>query len=441
MAGKVAKGFSPLGPKTYLCKSKYGNEMEERRVVITGMGVISPIGNDIDTFKHSIAEGVCGIVPIEGMDEFGELPVHVAGRVRDFNPVGLGMDAASVRRSDQFSQFATCAAIQAVAQSGLESGVNIEPDRFGVYVGSGIGGMQTFVKQTRVMVDEGVSRISPHFIPMLISNIGAGNIAIRFNAQGPCLPVVSACSTSTHAVGEAFRAVKYGQADAIIAGGSEAAVTPLGLGGFANIKALSTSTDPLQASLPFDRRRGGFVMAEGAAMLVLEEYGHAVRRGAQIIAEVAGYGNTCDAYHYTAPRPDGTTTAAAVKQSLREAGYESGKMLYINAHGTGTLLNDKCETAAFKLALGEDEARKAMISSTKSMTGHMIGAAGAAELIASAIALQCGFLPPTIGYAEPDPDCDLDYIPRTARQIQAEFALSSSLGFGGHNAVVTLRRI
>ena len=415
--------------------------MEERRVVITGMGVISPIGNDIDTFRISLQEGRCGIVPLEGMDEYGELPVHVAGRVQDFDPVAMGMEAAAVRRSDLFSRFATCAAIQAVAQSGLESGTNIAPDRFGVYVGSGIGGMQTFVNQTKVMIEEGVSRISPHFIPMLISNIGAGNIAIRFGAQGPCLPVVSACSTSTHAVGEAFRAVKYGQADAIIAGGSEAAVNPLGLGGFANIKALSTSSDPLQASLPFDRRRGGFVMAEGAAMLVLEEYGHAVARGAHIIAEVAGYGNTCDAYHYTAPRPDGTTTAASVSQSLKEAGYESGKMLYINAHGTGTQLNDKCETAAFKLALGESEARKAMISSTKSMTGHMIGAAGAAELIASAIALEDGFLPPTIGYAEPDPECDLDYIPLTARRVQADFALSSSLGFGGHNAVVTLRRI
>lgn len=415
--------------------------MEERRVVITGMGIISPIGNNIGTFRKSLEEGRCGITLLEGMDEYGELPVHVAGRVKDFDPVALGMDAGSVRRSDLFSRFATCAAIEAVSQSGLKAGENIDPDKFGVYVGSGIGGMQTFISQTKVMIEEGVSRISPHFIPMLISNIGAGNIAIRFNAQGPCLPVVSACSTSTHAVGEAFRAVKFGMADAIIAGGSEAAVNPLGLGGFANIKALSTSSDPMQASLPFDRRRGGFVMAEGAAMLVLEEYGHAVARGAEIIAEVAGYGNTCDAYHYTAPRPDGTTTAAAVKQSLSEAGYESGKMLYINAHGTGTLLNDKCETAAFKLALGEAEARKAMISSTKSMTGHMIGAAGAAELIASAIALKEGFLPPTIGYEEPDPECDLDYIPREARQVQAEFALSSSLGFGGHNAVVTLKRV
>ena len=415
--------------------------MEARRVVITGMGVISPIGNDIDTFRRSLAEGRCGIVPLEGMDEFGELPLHVAGRVRDFNPVSYGMEIPAVRRTDLFSQFATCAAIQAVADSGLVAGENIDPARFGVYAGSGIGGMSTFIKQTRVMVDEGVSRISPHFIPMLISNVGAGNIAIRFNAQGPCLPVVSACSTSTHAVGEAFRAIKYGQADAIIAGGSEAAVNPLGLGGFANIKALSKSEDPLQASLPFDRRRAGFVMAEGAAMLVLEEYGHAMKRGAHVIAEVAGYGNTCDAYPYTAPRPDGTVTAAAITQSLEEAGYTYGKMLYINAHGTGTQLNDKCETAAIKLALGEEEARRAMISSTKSMTGHMIGAAGAAELVASAIALEDGFLPPTIGYAEPDPECDLDYIPVTARQVQADFALSSSLGFGGHNAVVTLKRI
>lgn len=414
--------------------------MEEKRVVITGMGVISPAGNSIEEFRHSIENGVCGISKLTGMDEFGPLAVHVAGLIKDFNPVAMGMDPAGARKSDRFSQFGICAAMQAMADSGLKAGENIEPGRLGCYVGSGIGGMQTFINQTLVMANEGSRRVSPMFIPMMIGNLGAGNIAIKCNAQGPCLPVVSACATSTHAIGEAFRAVKYGLADAIIAGGTEAAVNPLAIGGFANMKALTTAEDPLEACLPFDKRRGGFVMAEGAGVMILEELEHAVARGARIIAEVVGYGNTCDAYHYTAPRPDGTTTAASLSLALKEAGYSEGKLLYINAHGTGTSLNDKCETAAIKIALGEADARKAMISSTKSMTGHMLGATGAVELIASALALQNGVLPPTIGYKEPDPDCDLDYIPNSARQVQADFALSCSLGFGGHNAAVALRR-
>lgn len=410
-----------------------------KRVVITGMGTITPIGNSVETFKNNLFNGVCGIDRLSGLDEWN-LSIKVAGQIKDFDAKALGMDAASIRRSDLFNQYGNCAAIQAVAESGLVSGENIEPGRFGVYVGSGIGGMNTFIKQTHVMYTEGAERISPLFIPMMIGNICAGNIAIRFNAQGPCLPVVSACSTSTHAIGEAFRAIKHGYADAIITGGAEATVNPLAIGGFANIKALSTTENPEEACRPFDARRNGFVMAEGAGIMVLEEYEHAIKRGAKIIAEVVGYGNSCDAYHYTAPRPDGTTTAAAVKQSLQEAGYTDDKMLYINAHGTSTPLNDKCETVAFKLALGEQTARKAMISSSKSMTGHMLGATGAVELIVSALALQNGILPPTIGYAEADPECDLDYIPNQARDIQADFALSSSLGFGGHNACVTLKK-
>ena len=412
----------------------------EKRVVITGMGAVTSIGKNISEFKQSLFAGRCGLSLLEGMDKYGELNVHVGGQVKDFNPIELGMDAGSVRRSDRFSQFGICAAMQAIEQSGLKADENIPASRLGVYVGSGIGGMQTFIDQTIVMKEEGSKRVSPLFIPMMIGNLGAGNIAIKFNAQGPCLPVVSACATSTHAVGEAFRAIKYGQADAIIAGGTEAAVNPLAIGGFANMKALSTATDPLEACLPFDARRGGFVMAEGAGILILEEYNHAVKRGAHIIAEVSGYGNTCDAYHYTAPRPDGTTTAAALSQSLAEAGYTNNSLLYINAHGTGTHMNDACETKAIKIALGEQEARKVMISSTKSMHGHMLGATGAVELIASAIALEEGVLPPTIGYKEPDPECDLDYIPNTARRVQAEYALSCSLGFGGHNAAVTLKR-
>jgi len=413
--------------------------MMNKRVVITGMGTITPIGNNINTFKENLFKGVCGINKLTGLDEWN-LNIKVAGQIKDFDPKALGMDAASIRRSDLFNKYGNCAAIQAVAESGLVSGENIEPGRFGVYVGSGIGGIDTFIKQTHVMYTEGADRISPLFIPMMIGNICAGNIAIRFNAQGPCLPVVSACSTSTHAIGEAFRAIKHGYADAIIAGGAEATVNPLAIGGFANIKALSTTENPEEACRPFDARRNGFVLAEGAGIMVLEEYEHAVKRGANIIAEVVGYGNSCDAHHYTAPRPDGTTTAAAVSQSLKEAGYTEDKMLYINAHGTSTPLNDKCETKAFKIALGEENARKVMISSSKSMTGHMLGATGAVELIVSALALQNGILPPTIGYAEPDPECDLDYIPNQARNIQADFALSSSLGFGGHNACVTLKK-
>ena len=409
------------------------------RVVITGTGVITPIGNNIDTFRNNLFNGVCGIDKLTGLDDWN-LNIKVAGRIKDFDAIALGMDAASARRSDLFNQYGNCAAIQAMAECGLAAGENIEPGRLGVYVGTGIGGMETFIKQTHIMYTDGAGRISPLFIPMMIGNICAGNIAIRFNAQGPCLPVVSACSTSTHAIGEAFRAIKHGYADAIIAGGAEAAVNPLAIGGFANIRALSTTENPAEACRPFDARRNGFVLAEGAAIIVLEEYGHAIRRGANIIAEVVGYGNTCDAHHYTAPRPDGTTTAMAVSSSLKEAGYSSDKLLYINAHGTSTLLNDKCETKAFKIALGEENARKAMISSTKSMTGHMLGAAGAVELIASALALQNGILPPTIGYGEPDPECDLDYIPNQSRNIQADFALSSSLGFGGHNACVTLKK-
>lgn len=328
-----------------------------------------------------------------------------------------------------------------MAQSGLVAGENIAPERLGVYIGSGIGGMQTFVDQTKVLVNEGARRISPLFIPMMISNIAAGNVAIRFHAQGVCLPVVSACATSTHAAGEAFRAIKHGYADAILTGGSEAAVHALAIGGFANSKALSTTTNPAEASIPFDRRRNGFVMAEGAGVLLFEELEHARKRGATILAEVVGYGNSCDAYHYTAPRPDGAAASNAMRQALEEASFTAGEALYINAHGTSTPLNDKTETQVIKLALGEEEARKASISSTKSMTGHMLGATGAVELIASALALRDGIVPPTIGLQEADPECDLDYTPRKAKPRTLDVAISNSLGFGGHNACVALRKL
>lgn len=411
-----------------------------RRVVITGLGVLSPIGNDIESFEKAVFNGECGITTFTEMDG-KRLPISVAAHVKGFDPIAAGLTKADVRRSDLFSQFAVAASIQAMADSQLVAGENIEPERLGVYIGSGIGGINTFATQEHICETEGIDRVSPFFAPMLIANIAGGNTAIRFNAQGPCLCSISACATSTNTVGEAMRAIRHGYADAIIAGGSEAAIAPVAIGGFASCKALSMATDPLKASLPFDKRRGGFVMGEGAAVLILEEYEHARKRGAKIYAEVTGYGHTCDAYHFTSPKPGGVAVANAINAALKESSFNAGETLYINAHGTGTHLNDLTETEAFKLALGEDEARKAIISSTKSMTGHMIGATGATELIACVLALKDGLIPPTIGLEEPDPECDLDYTPLVARQTMPDIAISNSLGFGGHNACVALRPI
>lgn len=412
----------------------------EQRVVITGLGVISPVGNTVSEFWDSLVAGECGIDKIKGFEEY-DLPIHVAGQVKNFDPAAGGLDAGNVRRSDMYCQYAMAAAYQAMMDSGLVSGENIEPERLGTYIGSGIGGMQTFVTETEKLLNEGVHRISPLFVPMMIGNIASGNVAIKFNAQGVCLPVVTACATGTHAAGEAYRAIKHGYADAIITGGAEASVHPLAIGGFANSKALSRSEDPRQASLPFNKNRGGFVMAEGAGVLIFESLDNALKRGAHIYAEVVGYGNSCDAHHYTAPRPDGVPASRAMRQSLEEAQFDAERdVLYINAHGTGTPLNDKSETVAIKLALGEEAARKAMISSTKSMTGHMLGATGAVELIASALTLKSGVVTPTIGLDEPDPECDLDYVPNVARKADVTLAISNSLGFGGHNGCVALRR-
>lgn len=409
-----------------------------KRVVITGMGVITPVGKQLDEFWKNLQQGYCGIAPIEGITE--EMTVKVAGQVKAFNGADHGLSSGDIRRSDRYCQFAVAAAIEAMERSGLEAGRNIDPERLGVYIGSGIGGMTTFVEQTRTLLEEGSKRISPLFIPMMISNIASGNVAIRFNAQGPSLAAVSACATSTNTAGEAFRAIKHGYADAIITGGSEAAVHALAIGGFANSKALSTTEDATHASIPFSKDRNGFVIAEGAGILIFEELEHALARGAEIIAEVVGYGNTCDAYHYTAPRPDAGPASRAIRQALSEADYKPTEPLYVNAHGTSTPLNDKTETLALKLALGEETARNASISSTKSMTGHLLGAAGAVELIASALALHDGVIPPTIGLEEADPECDLDYTPNVARERRVEVAISNSLGFGGHNACVALRR-
>ena len=325
--------------------------------------------------------------------------------------------------------------------SGLKSGENVAPERLGTYIGSGIGGMNTFVNETCKLMNEGANRISPLFVPMMIGNIASGNVAIKYNAQGVCLPVVTACATGTHAAGEAYRAIKHGYADAIIVGGTEASVHPLAIGGFASSKALSRSEDPKKASIPFNKNRNGFVIAEGAGVLVFESLENAQKRGAHIYAEVVGYGNSCDAHHVTAPSPDGIPAARAIKQSLDEAGFDAEKdLLYINAHGTSTPLNDKSETNAIKLAMGEDAARKAMISSSKSMTGHMLGATGAVELIVAALTLKNGVVTPTIGLDEPDPECDLDYVPNVAREADVTIAISNSLGFGGHNGCVALRK-
>lgn len=414
--------------------------MMNKRVVITGMGAITPVGNDVAAFWHALKNGVSGLNFIHGFDDV-DLPVRIVAQVKDFEPMKYGLDRGDVRKWDLFCQYAMAAAYQAMQDSGLKSGENIEPHRLGVYVGSGIGGMDVFVKESAKLFNEGAKRISPLFVPTLIANMAAGNVAIKHHAEGPCLPVVTACATGTHAVGEAYRAIKFGMADAIIAGGTEAAVQPIAIGGFANSKALTNATTLEEACTPFDARRSGFTMAEGSGILILEEYEHAVSRGATIYAEVVGYGNTCDAYHYTAPRADGVPASRAIEQALQEALFTDKDVLYINAHGTSTPLNDKTETQAIKLAMGNDLAHKAFISSTKSMTGHMLGAAGAVELIASAMALQEGIIPPTINYQVPDEQCDLNYVPNVAGVEPISLAISNSLGFGGHNACVALRKL
>ena len=416
--------------------------MSNKRVVITGMGVISSVGNDVETFWTNLKNGVCGIDFIE---EFPteQLPVRIAGKIKNFNGEDYGMDKGFLRKQDRFTQYGMAAAWQAMKDADLHADgetPNIAPGRLGVYVGSGIGGFEVQYRETEKMINDPSGRwISPLFIPTMISNIAAGNIAIKYNAQGPCLDIVTACATSSHCIGEALRAIRHGYADAIIAGGCESATIPLGIAGFANAKALSRSEDPKYASLPFNKNRQGFVMGDGAAVLILEELEHAKARSAHIYGEIVGYGNTCDAHHVTAPRPDGLTQAECIRLALEEAGFDQEKdNLYINAHGTGTHLNDLTETTAYKIALG-DFAYKAHISSIKSMTGHMLGAAGAAEAIATVLALKDGIIPPTINLDCPDPECDLDYTPNTAVKSDITIGISDNLGFGGHNACVAFR--
>lgn len=408
-----------------------------KKVVITGLGAVTPIGNDVPSFWDSLTKGVNGIDTISRFDP-SEYKATLAAEVKEFDP-SLYLAKGEIRKTDLFVQYAIAAASQAVADSKLAE--QVDPRRFGVYFGSGVGGFNTLTAEHESLLEKGPRRVSPQFIPKMISNIAAGNIAIRFHAQGPCLSIATACATGTTCIGEAFRAVRDGYADVIIAGGSEASINPLAVAGFVNCMALTTSSDKNAASIPFDKRRNGFVMGEGAGALILEEYEHAKARGAKIYCEITGYGSTCDAYHVTAPDPDAEGGARAILQAVEQAGGAAGQKIYINAHGTSTPLNDKTETLAIKKALGEQAARAAKISSTKSMTGHMLGAAGAVEAIASILALEHQLVPPTINYVEPDEECDLDITPNIACRTELTMALSTSLGFGGHNACVAFQKL
>ena len=408
------------------------------RVVVTGVGVISPVGNDIETFWENLKNGVCGVDKI-GRFDASRLKVSLDAEVKGFEPKKYYDTVQEIRKSDLYMQYAMGAAKQAVEQSGiLES--DLDKERLGVYIGSGIGGINTTIRETQKLMEKGPDMVSPFFVPMMISNMAAGAVSIKFGAKGPTLPVVTACATSTHTIGEAYRAIKHGYADAIIAGGSEASINELAMAGFVNCQALNLAENPNEGSIPFDKRRGGFVMGEGAGILVLEEYERAKKRGARILAEVVGYGNTADAYHITAPDPEGSGAVRAIKNAANEAGIGDGDEIYINAHGTGTHLNDAMETKAIKAVFGK-RAYDIHISSTKSMTGHMMGATGAVEAIASVLALSDGVVPPTINYKEKDEECDLDYTPNNAKEVDLKFALSTSLGFGGHNACIAFKKV
>ena len=412
---------------------RIGGSMNNK-VVVTGIGAVTPVGKDVETMWKNLIAGKHGIGPITRFD-CTEYRATLAAEVDDFDPLDY-MERAEARRLDLYSQFAVVATAQAMDDSGIAD--NVAPERFMVCFGSGIGGIGTFENEHEKLLNGGSRKVSPFFIPMMIGNLAAGNIAIKYGAKGSCLSVVTACSTGADAIGQAYRAIKNGYADAVIAGGSEAAITPMGVSGFMNMTALNLSADKDAASLPFDRRRNGFVIGEGAGALILEEHGHAIRRGAKIYAEVTGYASTCDAYHITAPSPDGQASARAITDAYEEAGCPGG-IVYINAHGTGTPLNDVAETKAIKTAFRGDTSN-VLVSSTKSMTGHMLGAAGAVEAIVSIKALTEGTLPPTVGLLEPDPECDLDYIPLTSRKVLPELVMSLSLGFGGHNACLAFAR-
>ena len=405
-------------------------------MVVTGMGLVCPLGNTVEEFWKRLIAGESGIGPLTRFDA-AAYDTRIAGEVRGFKPEDF-MDRKDIRRTDLFVQYAVAASRQALNQASVREAV--DPDRFGVIVGSGIGGISTFEDQHRTLLEKGPNRVSPFFIPMMISDMASGQVSILFGAKGPNYCTVSACSSGAHAVGEAFRIIQNSEADVMIAGGAEAPVTPVSFAGFCSMKAMSTrNDDPTRASRPFDSQRDGFVMGEGAGILILEELEHAKRRGAAILAEVVGYGATGDAHHMTAPAPEGEGAARAMRAAISDSGLPLREFGYVNAHGTSTPLNDKFETQAIKSVFG-DRAKKLPVSSTKSMTGHLLGAAGGLETIICVLALERHTLPPTINYQTPDPDCDLDYVPNTARAVELQAALSNSLGFGGHNVTLALSR-
>lgn len=412
--------------------------MNKRRVVVTGIGVISPIGSTLDAFRESLQNSRSGIRRIEHFDAT-DFDAQIAGEVTDFD-IDAFIPKKEQRRMDRFCHFGVAAATMAMADADFDRNVE-DPTRMGAIVGSGIGGLGTLEAQHRSLMERGPSRCSPFMIPQMIVNMASGLIAIDHNLQGPNYSVVSACATAAHSMGDALRVIQRGEADVMLAGGTEASITPLGIGGFAAMKALSTrNDDPTTASRPFDKDRDGFVMGEGAAVLVMEEYEHAKARGANIYCEIAGFGQTCDAFHMTAPMDEGTGAKRAMVNALNDAGRRPDETTYINAHGTSTPLNDKIETRAIKGALG-DHANKVMVSSTKSMTGHLLGAAAGVEAVACALAIKYGFVPPTLNQITSDPECDLDYVANTAREAIVDVALNNSLGFGGHNASVCMTRV
>ena len=403
----------------------------ERRVVITGLGAITPLGNNVEEFWKGIKEGKCGIDKITKFDA-SEFKVKLVAEVKGYNPEDY-FDRREAKRLDLFSQYAMIASREAWKDSGLDKETE-NMERVGVVVGSGIGGIETIETENKKCNEKGPDRVSPMYIPMGILNMATGNVAIDIGAKGESMAMVTACASGTHCIGESFRMIKHGYQDVVLAGGTEAGITPLSIAGFTNIKALTKAEDKNRASIPFDKERSGFVMAEGAGVVVLEEYEHAKARGAKIYAEIVGYGATSDAYHITSPAPGGEGGARAMKLAMEEANVKPEEITYINAHGTSTHLNDSCETQAIKTVLGEENARKVMVSSTKGHTGHLLGAAGAVETIICCKAIEEGFVPATINYKVPDEECDLDVVPNEGRKAEIKYAISNSLGFGGHNS-------
>ena len=415
-----------------------GSHSTQRRVVITGLGVVTPLGNQPDVFWNNIVAGQCGIDRISAFDAT-PFETQIAGEVKNFDPTPAFPSPKEVRHTDRFSQFGVFAAHHALLDSGLVLDRE-NCDEIGVIIGSGIGGLATTTKQHKILIDRGPDRLSPFMIPMLISNMASGLFSMFYNLRGPNFSTCSACATANHAIGEAWRAIKMGDAQVMFAGGAEAAVVPIGIGGFCAMKAMSRrNDDPKHSSRPFDRERDGFVMGEGAGVVVLEELERAKKRGAKIYCEIVGYGNTADAYHLTAPSPDGEGAARCMKMALKTGGLNIEDISYINAHGTSTPQGDTCETLAIKIVFGS-HAKKVAVSSTKGATGHMLGAAGAVEMSICALAIKHGVVPPTINYQVPDPECDLDYVPNTARELKVNAVINNSFGFGGHNASITAKK-